>query len=91
MSARPRQVARSKRTPVYGGICVGDIVRVVHPVYSHTSSVVLRITPTLIVLRDGRRFSRKTGLLYGVGATSTKVERYRREAHHVARAQGDSP
>ncbi len=66
-----------QRTPVVDGICIGDRVRVVHPVYTYARGIVLRITETLIVLRDGRRFSRRTGLLYGIGPTCTRVERDR--------------
>lgn len=33
-----------------------------------------RLTPTLVVLTDGTRWSRKTGILYGVGPTATRIE-----------------
>jgi hypothetical protein len=51
----------------------GQLVRVLHP-HSSKGRVVLRLTPTLVVLTDGTRWSRKTGILYGVGPTATRIE-----------------
>lgn len=58
----------------------GQLVRIMRP---HSTGsrpsyaggrVVLRLTPTLVVLTDGTRWSRKTGILYGVGPTATRIE-----------------
>lgn len=49
-----------------------QLVRVLHG--SPQGARILRLTPTLVITSDGRRWSRKTGVLYGVGPTATRIE-----------------
>jgi hypothetical protein len=54
---------------------LGQLVRVVAPLRPDRASVVERLTPTLVVLRDGTRWVRRTGRLYAeTGVRVTRVE-----------------
>lgn len=53
---------------------VGQLVRVLRRYRQPTAGVVVRILPTQVVLRDGSRWQRSTGLLFGVGPTTDRIE-----------------
>ena len=57
-----------------GRWCVGQLVRVRRMHCRTIGRVVVRLTPTLVVLKDGTRWSRKTGRLYGMGPTADRIE-----------------
>jgi hypothetical protein len=52
---------------------LGQLVRVILPLSEPRAGVVERLTPTLVVLRDGSRWVRATGRMYGVTST-TRIE-----------------
>ena len=56
---------------------IGQLVRVLHHPRGLLGRTVLRLTRTQVVLNDGTRWSRKTGIMYGVGPTATRIEPWR--------------
>lgn len=53
---------------------VGDLVRVRRMHCDTAGGTIARMTPTLVILRDGTRWSRKTGRMYGMGPTADRIE-----------------
>ena len=52
----------------------GQLVRVRRMHCETRAAVVVRLTPTLVILRDGTRWSRRTGRMYGMGPTADRIE-----------------
>ncbi len=53
----------------------GQLVRILGELRATPAAgTVARITPTLIILRDGRRFCRDTGRLHGMGPSVVRIE-----------------
>lgn len=58
----------------------GQLVRIRYHLRPDTGGVVHHVTKTLVVLRDGRRFSLRTGRMYGAGVSMTRMEPWTRKA-----------
>ena len=64
---------------------LGQLVRVRRMHCETRGGVVTRLTPTLVILRDGTRWSRRTGRMYGMGPTADRIEDWGAE-HRAGRA-----
>lgn len=53
---------------------VGQLVRVRRMHCETAGGVVARLTATLVILRDGTRWWRRTGRMYGQGPTADRIE-----------------
>ena len=63
----------------------GQLVRVRRMHCETRGAVVARLTPTLVILRDGSRWRRDNGRAYGMGPTADRIEEWGAE-HRAGRA-----
>ena len=62
----------------------GQLVRVRRMYRKTTGQCIDRLTPTLVILRDGTRWRRDSGLLFGMGPTADRIEPWGEE-HRATR------